>query len=69
MRDQEQEKRKAWDVALGLIKVDGLEPTAEFKDLVEKEIRGEISDEELLAYVKQRYAEEDAESSGVLDED
>ena len=33
---------QAWDYAIGLIKVDGLEPTKEFKDYVEKEKRGEI---------------------------
>jgi len=37
------DKKTAWDFALGLIKVDGLEPTPEFLEMVEKEKRGEMS--------------------------
>lgn len=33
---------KKWDYALGMIKVDGLEPSPEFKKLIEKEKRGEM---------------------------
>ena len=29
---------KKWDYALGMIKVDGLEPSPEFKKLIEKEL-------------------------------
>lgn len=57
MKAQESEKRKAWEEAFGLIKVDGLEPTPEFKTMVEKEIRGEITDEDLLTYIKKTYAQ------------
>lgn len=28
---------QAWDYSIGLIKVDGLEPTKEFKEYIEKE--------------------------------
>lgn len=28
---------QAWDYAIGMIKVDGLEPTEEFKEYIEKE--------------------------------
>ncbi len=34
------QKEKARDYALGIIKVDGLEPSPEFLELVEKEKRG-----------------------------
>ena len=34
---------KAWDYAVGMIKVDGLEPTKEFKEYIEKEKRGEVT--------------------------
>ena len=34
------DSNKKWDYALGLIKVDGLEPSAEFLELVEKEKEG-----------------------------
>lgn len=34
---------EAWDYAIGMIKVDGLEPTAEFKEYIDREIRGELT--------------------------
>jgi hypothetical protein len=36
-------KQQAWDYALGIIKVDGLEPSQEFLDMAEKEKRGEMT--------------------------
>ncbi len=39
---------EAWDYAIGMIKVDGLEPTKEFKEYIEKEKRGEITMEAIL---------------------
>jgi hypothetical protein len=34
---------QAWDYALGMVKVDGLEPSEEFKEYIEKEKRGEVT--------------------------
>lgn len=34
---------QAWDYAIGMIKVDGLEPTKEFKEYIEKEKKGEVT--------------------------
>lgn len=48
-------KSKAWDFALGLIKVDGLEPSKEFLELVEKEKKGDIIDQEILNYLDRKY--------------
>lgn len=48
----QEDKRAAWDFALGMIQVDGLEPSPEFKEMIEKEIRGEITEAELLDYIK-----------------
>jgi hypothetical protein len=45
----------AWDYALGLIKVDGLTPTPEFMEMVEKEIRGEMSLEEIETSLNKKY--------------
>ena len=39
---------EAWDYAIGMIKVDGLEPTAAFKEYIEKEKRGEITMDDAL---------------------
>ena len=37
---------QAWDYAIGMIKVDGLEPTMEFREYIEKEKKGEITMED-----------------------
>ena len=46
---------KKWDDALGMIKVDGLEPTPEMKQLIKKEKRGEISMEEVKRALDRKY--------------
>lgn len=48
-------KKGAWDYAIGLIKVDGLEPTDDFKELVEKEINGEVTTDDLKRYLDKKY--------------
>lgn len=32
-----------WDYAIGMVKVDGLEPTEEMKELIDREKNGEIT--------------------------
>ena len=46
---------KKWDYAIGMIKVDGLEPTPEMKKLIEQEKRGEITMEQVREALDQRY--------------
>ena len=46
---------QAWDYAVGLIKVDGLEPTKEFKEYIEKEKKGELSMQDLKTYLDKKY--------------
>jgi len=46
---------KAWDYAVGMIKVDGLEPTPEMQELIEREKRGEITMEQVREALDQRY--------------
>lgn len=46
---------KKWDYALGMIKVDGLEPSPEFKELIEKESRGEMTTEEMRKVLDKKY--------------
>ena len=48
-------KKDAWNYAIGLIKVDGLEPIDDFKKLVEKEIKGEVTTEDLKKYLDKKY--------------
>ena len=46
---------KKWDYALGMIKVDGLEPSPEFKRLIEKESRGEMTTEDMRKVLDKKY--------------
>lgn len=46
---------KKWDYALGMIKVDGLEPSPEMKKLIEQEKRGEITTEEVRKALDRKY--------------
>lgn len=46
---------KKWDYALGMIKVDGLEPSPEFKKLIEKESRGEMTTEDMRKVLDKKY--------------
>jgi translation initiation factor 2 gamma subunit (eIF-2gamma) len=48
-------KSKAWDFALGIIKVDNLEVSKEFLELVEKEKKGEITDEDIKKFLDKKY--------------
>ena len=36
-------KSETWDYAIGMLKVDGLTPTKNFQEYIEKEKRGEIT--------------------------
>ena len=49
------DSNKKWDYALGLIKVDGLEPSAEFLELVEKEKEGNMTTEDIRRILDQKY--------------
>lgn len=44
-----------WNIALGLIKVDGLKPTQEFLTLTEREQRGEITTNDIRNILNQKY--------------
>jgi hypothetical protein len=49
------EKQQAWDYALGIIKVDGLEPSPEFLAMAEKEKRGELTLEDIRRTLDAKY--------------
>ena len=51
------EKRKAWNFAIGMMQVGGVEPDQEYLDLVEKEINGEITLEEMKLIILKQYDE------------
>lgn len=46
---------RAWDYALGMIKVDGLEPSQEMKELIEREKRGEITMDQVREALDRKY--------------
>lgn len=46
---------KAWDYAIGLIKVDGLEPTEDFKRYIELEKQGLATSADLKRYLDKKY--------------
>ena len=48
-------KEKAWDYALGMIRIVGLEPSKEFLELVEKEKRGEITDQDIKKHLDEKF--------------
>ena len=50
-----EDKRKAWHFAIGMMQVDGVKPDQEFLDLVEKEINGEITVEEMRLTILKQY--------------
>lgn len=49
------ESEKKWEYSLGMIKVDGLEPTLEMKELIEREKKGEITMDELKKALDRKY--------------
>lgn len=46
---------EAWNYAIGMIKVDGLEATEDFKKYIEKEKRGEATMDDLKQYLDKKY--------------
>jgi len=46
---------EAWDYAIGMVKVDDLEPTEEMKELIEKEKKGEITKDDIFSQLNKRY--------------
>ncbi|WIV12697.1 antitoxin VbhA family protein [Proteiniborus sp. MB09-C3] len=46
---------KAWEYALGMIKIDGLEPSKEYLELIEKEKRGEITTDDIRKVLDKKY--------------
>ena len=50
---------QAWDYAIGLIQVAGLEPTKDFKECIEKEKKGELSMDDLKKYLDKKYKVKD----------
>ncbi|MDL2273312.1 hypothetical protein LJC34_01995 [Oscillospiraceae bacterium OttesenSCG-928-G22] len=50
-----EENRNHWDCAIGMSKVDGGEPSPELLALIEKEINGEITMDDILNALNKKY--------------
>ena len=46
---------KAWNFAIGLVQIDGINPSDYFLELVEKEKRGEITGDDILRLLLEKY--------------
>ena len=50
------EKRNNWEFAIGMNQIDGpWEPDEEFKGLIEKQINGEITTNEMVKFLVKKY--------------
>ena len=48
-------KSEAWDYAIGMLKVDGLTPTKDFQEYIEKEKRGEVTVDDIQKFLDKKY--------------
>lgn len=51
-----EEKRKAWNFAQGMSDIDGEKPSPEMKEMIEKEIRDEITTEDIKRNLDEIYS-------------
>jgi hypothetical protein len=65
MKERKMNKDEAWNYALGMIRVDGLEPTSDFLELVELEKRGEMTRENIKRVLDTKYRVKTAKTDAV----
>jgi len=46
---------QAWDYAIGIVQVEGIRPSDDFLELVEKEKRGEMTNEDIRRVLVKKY--------------
>ncbi len=46
---------EAWSYAIGIVQVDGIKPSDDFLELVEKEKRGELTSDDIRRILNKRY--------------
>ena len=55
---------KAWNYAIGIVKIDGIKPSDEFFELVEKEKKGEMTGDDIRHILYNKYkVKEDEENA------
>lgn len=47
---------QAWDYAIGIVQMDGVKPSEEFMELVEREKRGEITGDDIREALIKKYS-------------
>lgn len=55
MNSLKKQKRNDWDIVLGIHKINNYKPNSEFKKLIQKEINGEISTEDIIKLTIDKY--------------
>lgn len=55
MNSLKKQKRNDWDIVLGIHKINNYKPNPEFKKLIQKEINGEISTEDIIKLTIDKY--------------
>jgi hypothetical protein len=55
---------EAWDYAIGVVQVDGIRPSDDFLELVEKEKRGEMTGEDIRRVLMRKYTVKAGENNG-----
>ena len=48
-------KKEAWNIALGIHKINNFEPDQEYKELINKQINGEITTEDIIKHTIAKY--------------
>jgi hypothetical protein len=66
MNERKMSKEDAWNYAIGMIRVDGLEPSADFLDMVEREKRGELTREDMKKVLDIKYRIETEENTNAI---
>jgi len=51
----ESQNDQAWDYAIGIVQVEGIRPSDDFLELVEKEKRGEMTNEDIRRVLVKKY--------------
>ena len=55
MNSEKTQNDKAWDYAIGIVQVEGIRPSDDFLELVEKEKRGELTNEDIRQVLVKKY--------------
>lgn len=48
-------KEQAWDYAIGMLHVDDLEPSQDMLEMIKKEIKGEMTTDEIRTILLEKY--------------